>query len=124
MSTFSSNGATITLKRSLRREILFRRLRETVGADETLFDHTERFQFAFVAAFVDTVEGMKWTPPQMGMSEKAIEKSFQEFQDAVPDYDFFNELMDAVTALRSPVADVVQRPDDTLTEAEKADPNS
>lgn len=124
MSTFSSNGTTITLKRSLRREILYRRLRETVGANETEFDHAERFQFAYVAAFIDTVEGMNWIPPQIGASEKAIEKSYQEFQDAVPGYDFFNDLMDAVTALRAPVADTVQRPDDTLTDEEKADPNS
>ncbi len=124
MSTFSSNGATITLKRSLRCEIFYRQLRETIGADETLFDHSERFQFACISAFVDTVEGMNWAPPRMGASEKAIEKSYQEFQDAIPGYEFFNGLMDAVTALRAPVADVVQRPDDTLTAEEKADPKS
>ncbi len=124
MSTFSSNGTTITLKRSLRRSMFYKLLRETIASDETAEDHYERFQYAHVAAFSDTVNGMKWTPPKLGASAKAIEASYQEFLDAVPDYDFFNGLSDAIEAMSNPVADPVQRPDEALTEAEKADPNS
>jgi hypothetical protein len=124
MTEFSSNGTTITLKKSIRREMHYKRLRDVLAQDESLEDHNERFQFAYVSAFVDTVDGMDWTPPKFDDSPAKIEKSYYAFLDADIDYAFFNGLSDAVTALRAPTSSPVHKPDEALTAEEKADPNS
>ncbi len=123
MTEFSSNGTTITFKKSIRREMLYKRLRDVLAHDESQDDHNERFQFAYVSAFVDTVDGMDWTPPKFGDGPQKIERSYQAFIDADLDYAFFNGCSDAVTALRSPTSSAEQKPDEMLTTEERADPN-
>ena len=124
MTEFSSNGAVITFKKSLRRAMFYHQLRDVLADDESLEDHNERFQYAYICAYVETVEGLNWTPPKLGDSKKAIEASYQTFLD-IEDigYEFFNGLLEAVNAMHAPVSDAVQRPDESLTEEEKSDPN-
>lgn len=124
MTEFSSNGAVITFKKSLRRAMFYYQLRDVLANDESLEDHSERFQYAYICAYVEAVEGLDWTPPKFGDGKKAIEASYQTFLDVVPDYAFFNEVVETVNTLHAPIADAIQRPDDTLTDEEKADPNS
>lgn len=123
MTQFSSNGTVITLKKSIRREMFYKRLRDVLAADENAPDHNERFQFAYVAAFIDAVEGLNWTPPQFTDGDKQLERSYQAFIDAELDYSFFNGLSDAVTDMRAPTSSAEHKPDEALTDAERADPN-
>lgn len=122
-ATYSANGTTITFRKSLRNQMLYHHLRDVLTPDADVAQHGERLQYAFVAAFVQDVDGIDWTPPQLGDSNKKIEAGYQQWLDAIPDYESFNAIYDVINTLHKPLADPVQRPDDTLTDEEKADPN-
>jgi hypothetical protein len=103
--------------------MLFRKLHDLIAADDSVFDAVERSQFAWFAAFVNSVDGLDWKPPTISDSKKAVEASYQAFLDSVSDFGVFNEMLATLNSLHAPVADVVQMPDEDLTEAEKIDPN-
>lgn len=123
-ATYSDgNGTAVTFRKSLRNQMIYNHLRGLVAPDLQAWDYDERRQFAWVAAHVQTVKGLEWQPPQPTDTTEQLEASYLAFVDALPDYDSFNELNRIVNALYAPVADAVQRPDDTLTKDEHADPN-
>lgn len=124
-ATYSDgNGTAITFKKSLRNQMFYHRLRnDLVGDDASLPDRGERLQYAFIVAYIDSVTGVDWTPPKMGDSAKKIETSYQTFLDTIPDYETFNAIFNVIDHLFKPLADEVQRPDETLTDEQQADPN-
>lgn len=123
-ATYNKNGVKVTFKKSLRTQIFYHHVLEVLTRDENAIDRTARAQYAFIAARVDSVKGVKWTPPAMGNSDDQIEASYQAFIDAVPDYEMFNEMFTTLDAIMSPLADPVQRTNEALTPEEQADPNS
>lgn len=123
-ATYSDgNGTEVKFRKSLRNQMFYHHLRESLTSDDNKVDHGERLQYAFIAAYTQDVTGLEWSPPQMGDPAKKIETSYQQFLDAVPDYEMFNALFNTINDLHKPLADVVQRPNEALTEAEQADPN-
>ena len=123
-ATYSDgNGTIITFKKSLRNQMFYHHLRDLLVTDDDQPDRGERFQYAFIAAYAVEVEGLQWTPPKMGDRPKTCEASYQAFLDAIPDYSTFNDLYGIIDSLHTPLADDVQKPDDALTDDERADPN-
>lgn len=122
-AAYNENGVTVNFKKSLRNAMFYRQLRDALVNSNEQPDQVERSQYAWLAAFVVDVTGLDWTPPRMGENTKKIEASYQAFIDAVPDFDLFNALLNVVNELHTPLADAVQRPNEALTDAERADPN-
>ena len=96
---FALNGVEITFRKSLRAMMRWRQWSEALCQDAAAPDATERDRYAWIAAVVETVTGLDWTPPAFNAPAKVVEKSYQQFLDAVPDYKFLNALLDTVNTL-------------------------
>ena len=121
---FSLDGVTITLRNTMRQDVRWHAILAAfpVG-DQTAPEAEARTMFIYINAHTSAVKGgLKWRPSE-ALDSDALEASYQAFMDAVP-RELADAWLDKVLALRKPVADLVERPDDTLTAEQAADPNS
>ncbi len=121
---FSLDGVTITVRNTMRQEIRWRTMLSAfpVG-DPEVPEADARTQFFYINAHTVGIRGggLKWKPSET-LDAEALEASYQAYLDAVP-RQLADLWLNTILALREPVADLVERPDDTLTAEQAADPN-
>lgn len=122
---FSLDGVTITVRNTMRQEIRWRTMLSAfpVGDPEAP-EADARTQFFYINAHTVAVKGggLKWKPSEK-LDAEALEASYQAYLDTVP-RQLSDLWLSKVLALREPIADLIERPDETLTAEQAADPNS
>jgi len=121
---FSLDGVTITVRNTMRQEIRWEAMLTAfpIGDKDgpeaysrTIFFYANAYTFAIKGA------GLKWRPSET-LDSETVEASYQAFLDAVPRV-LGDMWLDKAHALKEPEANLVERPDDTLTAEQANDPN-
>lgn len=121
-TTLTQGEQTLTFKNSMRQYIEFRLMSEKF-APEALVDSEFRANFCYVMGFAVSVFGDgPWHHVTAQSSFEAFEEAYMHWLDCGNDT-FYHEAIRAVTAIRAPLANVIEKPDRTVTEDEEADPN-
>lgn len=111
-----SNAALCTI----RRQALARRWPDSNG--DELPDRDERDLFLLIASHCVEAKGIRWDPPAMTATADQIEKSYMTLLTKCLTYPEYQQVVQAVLSLYGPVADELDQPDETLTEAQDANP--
>ncbi len=123
-TTRTVRGVTFTVRGAQRQTLRFRHFAATLGVDPQ--DQSDlggaRFDFCYIAGHLTALDGAAWQPPETGASKKALAQSFEDFLDALPQA-VTAAMLDAIAALYVPLSSAEERPDETLTPEQVADPN-
>lgn len=116
-----------TVRATVRNANRQRRFRDLFGTGEIKLaemDFTQKAQadYCYVASHVTEIRGVDWQPPADTASKKDLRANYEQYLDSVPGR-LETALTLAISSLYRPVADNVEKPDETLTDEEQADPN-
>ena len=136
--TIEVNGVcAVFTTRTNRSEMLYRRILAVIvrGSDllkavqvNTPMTPAQEIELAHLTAFSgvasrrESILGLDFNLPDESASDSEILQAYDDYKDGEPDiWTAFKKLL---AELDKPIAPPEQRPDETLTEAERNDPNS
>lgn len=119
--TAQVGAITFTFQNTLRCDIRFRVMQQRF-VDEAAADAHIFTDFCWMVAHVASVEGTEWQPVDETATPEEFEACYLAFAD-LGTAEWFYEVVGEVNVMKRPLADVVEKPDAALTEAEAADPN-
>lgn len=121
---FSLDGVTITVRNTMRQDIRWEAMLRAFPIGEA--DGPEGYSrtcffYANIYTFHIEGDGLAWRPSER-LDSATLEASYQTFLDAVS-RQLADLWLEKAHGLREPLADLVERPDNTLTPEQAADPN-
>lgn len=120
-TTYELDGVTLTARNTARQSLRVRLFADWAQAADGSIDEDLRTSYFWIASYGVRLTGARGVKLPEGADD--IEACYQAMLDTVT-REWFYGASSAILAMVQPFANAVEKPDGTLTEAEKADPNS
>jgi hypothetical protein len=114
---------TLTFKQTLLGAIRYTVMRQRF-TDDTMIDAGARRDFILIVSWLIDVQGIDWRPPDETGSLDAFTANYHAFMLLFEDVEAFHEVVWAVNEWQGIHKPPEEVPEEVLTDAERADPNS
>lgn len=120
--SLTERGVTVVLRNSTRNALRYEAIEKAWPAKEGAPDEDMRTYFAYLAGFIERVDGLESLPLKYDASGKQIEQAYQRFLDET-DEALVLTCVGVLNDLRVPPTDAVEKRAGALAAEETADPN-